>query len=107
MELAYALGTSPGAGGGGGLAAFVPLILMFAVFYFLLIRPQQKKQKQHREMIANIKRGDRVITNGGIYGTVAGLSEHTIILKIADQVKIEITRNAVAGVVAQSTGDES
>lgn len=107
MELAYALGTSPGAGAGGGLAAFVPLILMFAVFYFLLIRPQQKKQKQHREMIANIKRGDRVITNGGIYGTVAGLSEHTIILKIADQVKIEITRNAVAGVVAQSTGEES
>jgi preprotein translocase subunit YajC len=79
---------------------FAPIILVFAVFYFLLIAPARKKQKRHAEMIGNLKNGDRVITNGGIHGTVVGVSEAVIQLRIADQVKIEVSRNAIAGLQA-------
>ena len=89
------------AGGGGdpaqGLLSFMPLIVIFAIFYFLLIRPQQKKQQQHKEMLNNLKRGDRVITTGGIYGTIEGFTDDGIQLKIASQVKIKVARNAIAG----------
>jgi preprotein translocase subunit YajC len=76
---------------------FLPYILIFAVFYFLLIAPARKKQKKHAEMINNLKNGDRVITNGGIHGTVVGVGDAVIQVRIADQVKIEISKNAVAG----------
>jgi len=97
-NLAFAMG---GAGGGAGgqsnpLGAFVPLILMFAIFYFLLIRPQQKKAKQHKEMIGNLKIGDRIVTNGGIYGTIVRMKDATIILEIAENVQVEMLRNTVA-----------
>ena len=78
---------------------FTPLLMMamiFAVFYFLLIAPARRKQKQHAEMLTALKNGDRVVTTGGIYGTVVGVSEQTIQLRIADQVKIEIAKNAIA-----------
>jgi preprotein translocase subunit YajC len=78
------------------LMSVAPIILMFVVFYFLLIAPARKKQKRHQEMIGNLKNGDRIITNGGILGTVVGVSDTVIQLRIADQVKIEISRNAVA-----------
>jgi len=74
----------------------VPYVLIFVVFYFLLIAPARKKQKRHQEMISSLKNGDRVITNGGILGTVVGVSDTVIQLRIADQVKIEVSRNAVA-----------
>jgi preprotein translocase subunit YajC len=97
-SIALALG---GLGGGGSaqgnpLGAFVPLILMFAIFYFLLIRPQQKKAKLHKEMIGNLKIGDRIVTNGGIYGTIVRMKDTTILLEIADKVEIEMLRNTVA-----------
>lgn len=86
----------------GGPAAifgqFVPLILIFVVFYFLLIRPNQKKQQQHKEMLNNLKRGDKVITTGGLYGTIDSLTDTAIQLKIANQVKIKVLRSAIAGV---------
>ena len=69
---------------------------IFLIFYLLMIRPVRKRQKLQEEMISNLKNGDKVITNGGIYGTVAGLKDHTLILKVADTVKIEIAKNAVA-----------
>jgi preprotein translocase subunit YajC len=75
---------------------FVPYILIFLVFYFMLIAPARKKQKRHSEMLQQIKNGDRVITNGGIHATVVGVSEAVVQLRIADQVKIEVSRNAVA-----------
>lgn len=75
---------------------FIPYILIFVVFYFLLIAPARKKQKRHQEMIGNLKNGDRVITNGGILGTVVGVSDAVIQIRIADNVKIEVSRNAVA-----------
>jgi preprotein translocase subunit YajC len=98
-NLALAMGGALGGNGGGQgnpLGAFVPLILMFAIFYFLLIRPQQKKAKLHKEMIGNLKIGDRIVTNGGIYGTIVRMKDTTIILEIAEKVQVEMLRNTVA-----------
>lgn len=75
---------------------FVPYILIFVVFYFLLIAPARKKQKRHQEMLQNLKNGDRVITNGGVLATVVGVTDDVVQLRIADQVKIEVAKNAVA-----------
>lgn len=79
-----------------GFLLFVPYILIFVVFYFLLIAPARKKQKAHAEMVKNLKAGTRVITNGGIHGTVVGVSDALVQLRIADQVKIDVSRSAVA-----------
>jgi preprotein translocase subunit YajC len=75
---------------------FLPMILIFVVFYFLLIAPARKKQKKHGEMLENLKTGDKVITNGGIHGTVVGVSEHLIQLRIAEKVKIDVSKQAIA-----------
>ena len=71
---------------------------MGVIFYFLLIRPQQKRQKQHQQLMANLKTGDRVVTSSGIHGLIANVKETTFLLKVADNVKIEIDKSAVAGV---------
>ncbi len=97
-SLAYAMGGMPG-GGGGGIGSFLPLILMFVVFYFLLIWPQQKKAKAHKQVLANLQKGDTVITASGIYGTITGITESVVTLEIAEKVRIKVTRNAIAGVV--------
>jgi preprotein translocase subunit YajC len=86
-----------GATGLDAVIQFVPLIVIFGIFYFLLIRPQQKKQQQLQAMLKNVKRGDRIITTGGMYGTIEGLTDTTIQLKIAAQVKITLSRSAIAG----------
>lgn len=85
--------------GGGGFEAFLPLILIFVVFYFLLIRPQQKKAKQHREMLAAIRRNDKVVTNGGIIGTVTKvIDEHELMVEIADGIRVRVQRGMIATV---------
>ena len=101
INVAYALGQSGQGGEGGGFAAFVPIILMFVIFYFLLIRPQQKKAKEHREMISNLKKGNRIVTSGGIYGTITTIDDTTIGLEIAEKVKIKVSRGNVAAVVSE------
>jgi len=73
------------------------LLVIFIIFYFLLIRPMKTRQKKVESMISALKNGDKVITSSGIYGTVAGVKEKTFILKISDQVKIEIAKNAITG----------
>ncbi len=78
------------------------IIATFAIFYFILIRPQQKKQKELHKMIEALKKGDRVMTNGGIFGTVAGLKDNIVILKVAEEVKIEVLKSAVASVVSKA-----
>ncbi len=89
-------------GGDGGFATLLPLVLIFAVFYFLLIRPQQKKAKQHREMLAAIRRGDKVITGGGILGTVTKvLNENEVAVEIAEGIKVKVQRNMIAGVLSK------
>ena len=83
---------------GNPIAAFAPLILMFVVFYFLLIRPQQKRQKELNQLIQDVKKGDRVTTAGGIIGTVAGIQNDYVILKVGDgETKVEILKSAITG----------
>ena len=110
-DIAYAMGQMGGAGGGagqsGGLAAFAPIILMFVIFYFLLIRPQQKKAKTHQEMINNLKKGDRVITSGGMYGTVTSLDDTTATVEIAEKVRVKITRSSIAAITQESSAPSS
>jgi preprotein translocase subunit YajC len=80
------------------LLNFAPFVLIFVVMWFLLIRPQQKKAKEHRAMVAALKRGDRVVTNGGIYGQVTHVADDHLMVEIADGVKIKVVRDAVAAV---------
>lgn len=82
---------------GGLLGMPVLLILMFAVLYFLMILPQQRRHKKLSAMIAALKNGDKVITNGGIYGTVVGLDNESVQLRVAEQVKVRVARSAIAG----------
>ena len=90
---------APTAGGQPDLLqTLLPFIFMGVIFYFLLIRPQQKRQKQHQQLMANLKTGDRVVTSSGIHGLIANVKETTFLLKVADNVKIEIDKSAVAGV---------
>jgi preprotein translocase subunit YajC len=91
------------AGQAGGIAGFLPIIILFVIFYFLLIRPQQKKAKEHKAMISDLKKGVRIITSGGIYGTIISIDDTTIGLEIAEKVKIKITRGNVAAVVSDTT----
>jgi preprotein translocase subunit YajC len=99
--LAYAMGTggTSGAGGQGGFGAFIPLILMFAIFYFLLIRPQQKKAKQHRELLSTLKKGDRVVSSGGLHGVVTGLTEEVVTMEIAPKVRVKVSRGSISGLL--------
>ena len=102
MNLAYALGTSGGGGGGaaGGDFSFIIMMgVLFAIFYFLLIRPQQKKQKDVKNMIANLAHGDQVMTSGGIQGKVTGLTDTIVTLEIADKVKIKVARNFIGAIL--------
>jgi preprotein translocase subunit YajC len=89
--------------GAGGFSAFIPLILMFVIFYFLLIRPQQKKTKEHREMITNLKKGDRIITGGGIHGRITGVSDTALTVEIADKVRVKVARGNVAALLQPSS----
>ena len=100
MFISPAYAQTAGAGGGDAFQAFLPLILIFVVFYFLLIRPQQKKMKQHREMLAALRRGDKVITGGGIVGTVTKVeNDDEVTVEIAKDVKVRVQRATIAGVV--------
>ena len=100
IDIAYAMGIGGQASGqSGGFGALVPLILMFAIFYFLLIRPQQKKQKQHKQMLGNLKKGDRVITSGGLYGRVTGISDTVLTLEISEKVRVKVARHSISSVV--------
>lgn len=84
-------------GGGSLLTGLLPIILIFAVFYFLLIMPQRKRQQQLREMVASLKPGDKVITNGGIIGVVVAVRDDSLTIKSADKTILEIARSSVAG----------
>lgn len=97
IELAYAAALVPTGSAGSSLTALVPLVLMFAVFYFLLIRPQQKQKREKEQLLANLKRGDKVITQGGLLGTVVGLTDSVVTLRIADQVRVECLRTSIVG----------
>jgi len=90
-----------GTGNQNPLAAFIPLVLIVVVFYFLLIRPQQKRAKSVKTMLDQLKTGDQVVTIGGMRGTVAAVDKDTVILRVADNVKLTFNKSAIAGLVQQ------
>lgn len=107
---AYAMGPAPQGGGQAGgaqgvIGSLLPLILIFVVFYFLLIRPQQKKAKEHKQMLDNIKKGDKVITAGGAYGVVESVGPNTVVVKIAENVKVKFGKGYIATVRSDSEED--
>ena len=89
---------SPAPAGPNPLASFVPIILIFVIMYFLLFRPQMKRQKEQARLVSALKTGDRVVTGSGIHGLISNVKERTVILKIADNVKIEIEKSAIVTV---------
>ena len=103
MDLAYAMGITPGGGGGTGsqIWSFLPIIFIFVIFYFLLIRPQQKQKKEHQNLLSNLREGDNVLTSGGIYGRVTGIKDDKITVEISDKVRVKVNRGHIAGVVKQ------
>ena len=99
-SLAYAMGAAPQGGDGAAsnpLMSMLPLVLMFAIFYFLLIRPQQKKAKQHKEFLAALKKGDYVLTGGGIYGRIIDADGDVLTIEIAENLSIKVNRSFVSG----------
>ena len=108
IGVAHAMGTggTGGGQGGGGFAALVPLLLMFAIFYFLLIRPQQKKQKKHRELLGTLKRGDQVVTVGGLHGKITGITDKVVTLEVAEKVRVKVGRGYISGMASQETEPE-
>ena len=92
-----------GTQGGSPISAFMPLILMFIIFYFLLIRPQHKKQKEQQKMLTELKKGDKIITTGGIHGIIVNIKENVLSIKISENVKIDISRGNVSVVKREQT----
>jgi preprotein translocase subunit YajC len=90
-------------GAGSSLGMFLPMIIVMGIFYVMLILPQQRQRKKTQAMLAALKNGDKVVTTSGIYGTVNGIDGDTVILKIAEQVKIRISRSAIATVEAEES----
>lgn len=88
-----------------GFGTLIPIIAFIVIFYFLLIRPQSVKQKKHQAVVSAIKTGDRVVTSGGIHGLVSNVKEQTIIVKIADNVKIELDRSCVSTVIKPANSE--
>ncbi len=100
LQAAPATATSP-------IVQMVPYILMFVIFYFVLLAPMRKQQKKQKELLAGLKKGDRVVTSGGIHGTVQQVEDQIVWLKIADTVKIKINRSAIAGPSGEPDSKES
>lgn len=104
-SVAFAMGTPQAGGaapsGGDMLMQFVPLILMFAIFWFLLIRPQQKRAKAHKQMLAELKRGDHVMTSSGLIGRIMEISEEEVVIECGDA-KLRMSRGAIGGLIGKS-----
>jgi preprotein translocase subunit YajC len=107
IDLAYAMGPPPTSGGGAVsvLVQLVPIALVLLIFFFLVIRPQQRERRRREEMLAAIKKGDRVVTSGGLIGTVVGVSDRKLTLKLGDSVRVECLRSAVTGLESETRAD--
>ena len=98
----WADGAAPATGGvagllGGGGGMLPPMLIMFAIFYFLLIRPQQKKQREHQEWLKSLKKGDEVVTTGGLVGKISGLTDQIITLELQEKVRVRVLRTYISG----------
>ena len=94
--VAWAIDGQVGPGAGGMFGALMPLILIFVIFYFLLILPQRRKQKEHREMVRNLKKGDKIITTGGVYGTITRIKKSYVEIEVANQIRLRVQRTCVS-----------
>ncbi len=109
IQDAFAMGPSGGGGdasGPGFLISMIPILLMFAIIYLLLIRPQQKKQREHQAMLDALQNGDKVVTQGGIIGVITGLKADVVTVRIADDVRIDLQRNAISRLVSSKKGNK-
>ncbi len=95
---------SAGLGSQDGLMSLLPLVFLFAVMYFILIRPQTKRQKEHRQMVETLKKGDEVVTNGGLLGRIVELGDNFVALEIAKGTEVKVQRQAVSAVMPKGTG---
>ena len=103
MLLSTAWAQTGGGDGGSALVGFLPLILIFVIFYFLLIRPQQKRQKQHQQKLQAIRRGDKVLTGGGVFGSVTKVvDDNELQVEIAEGVKVRVSRSMIADVISKT-----
>ncbi len=87
-----------GDGGGSIFSALVPILLVFLIFYFMILRPQKKKQKERESLLSNIQKGDKIVTAGGMHGTVIGIEEKTVLVQISDDVKVKFERSAISSI---------
>jgi len=95
-----------GAAPGNPIVTFLPFIAIIAIFYFLIIRPQSKKQKETQKMLSTLKKGDKIITVGGIHGTIQTVREHSVVVRVDDNTRIEFSRSAVSSIVSPGSGKE-
>lgn len=107
IDVAYAMAPPGGQGGdANALMGFLPMILIFVVFYLLLIRPQQKKAKEHRRLLENLKKGDSIITQGGLYGKVVNVQDQVLTVEIAPKIQVRVSRSHVAGLAGPASSSE-
>jgi len=93
-------------GGAGGFMTFLPFVAIIAIFYFLIIRPQNKKQKETQKMLAALKKGDKIVTIGGIHGTIQSVREQSVVVKVDEDTKIEFSRSAISSIVSPAKEDK-
>jgi preprotein translocase subunit YajC len=101
LFLAQAQPAAPAPGPAGGIGFFIPFIFIFVIMYFVLFRPQKKRQQEQQRLISGLKTGDRVVTNAGIHGLIANVKETTVMLKVADNVKLEMEKSAITNVLKE------
>lgn len=105
MLNSFLMAPSPGEGGSGG-GSLISTVIMFgsiiAIFYFMILRPQQKRQKEREKLLSALKKGDKIVTSGGLHGTIAGLDDKTALVQVSDTVKMKFERSAIATVLRDS-----
>jgi preprotein translocase subunit YajC len=102
-QLLFAMAPQGGEGGGGLVSTLIMFGAIFLIFYFMIIRPQQKRAKEKEKLLSNLEKGDKVVTNGGIHGVIAGLEEKTALLMVSENTKIKIDRTAITTVLAKKS----
>ena len=108
LSMILAMAPPPGGNGGGGMmSTLVMFLLIIAIFYFLILRPQQKRQRERQKMLDAVKKGDKIVTAGGLHGTVAGVEEKTLLIQVADNVKLKFDRTAVSSIVREADAGQT
>lgn len=101
MSIILAMAPQGGDGGGSLISTLIMFGAIFLIFYFMIIRPQQKRAKEREKMLSAMDKGDKVVTSGGLHGTIAGLDDKTVLLQVADNVKMKFERSAIASIVSK------